>query len=77
MFGHAIESVAHRERRRGARVADASNVVDLTALLAKSLERRKAPAAKVEKPQTTTKTVSKTAAKAAVRGTPKLAAKRA
>ena len=55
-------------------VASASNVVDLTALLAKSLERRKAPAAKVG---AAGKTAPKPAAKRAAERTTKLAAKRA
>ncbi len=49
-------------------VANASNVVDLTALLAKSLERRKAPAGKAT-------SIIKSVAKPAVKPAPKQAAK--
>ena len=55
-------------------VASASNVVDLTALLAKSLERRKAPVAKLP---AAGKTAPKPAANRAADRTTKLAAKRA
>ena len=57
-----------------AEVASASNVVDLTALLAKSLERRKAPP---EKLPSAGKTAPKPAGKRAPERTTKLAAKRA
>ena len=59
-------------------VANASNVVDLTALLAKSLERRKAPAAKASAPSPiATKPQAKPTAKTAVKPATKPATKRA
>ena len=61
-------------------VANASNVVDLTALLAKSLERRKAPAVKVaaaspSAAKPAAKPVAKPIAKTAVKPVAKRAAK--
>ena len=90
-FGAAVKNLVKQKVDAGkteqvtpmedsADVASASNVVDLTALLAKSLERRKAPsapAAKVGKPQATTKAAPKLVAQPVAKRPPKLAAKRA
>ncbi len=90
-FGAAVKNLVKQKVDAGkteqvtpmedsADVASASNVVDLTALLAKSLERRKAPsapAAKVGKPHATTKAAPKLVAQAVAKRSPRLAAKRA
>ena len=84
-FGEAVKALVKQKVDAGkteqvapledaAEVASASNVVDLTALLAKSLERRKAPSAKVAAAE---KTAPKPAAKRAAERSTKLAAKRA
>ncbi len=84
-FGAAIKTLVKQKVDAGkteqvtpledaADVANASNVVDLTALLAKSLERRKAPAAKLPVAR---KADTKPAARPASKRTPKLAAQRA
>ena len=84
-FGAAIKTLVKQKVDAGkteqvtpledaADVANASNVVDLTALLAKSLERRKAPAAKVPVAR---KADTKPAARPAPKRTPKLASQRA
>ena len=84
-FGAAIKTLVKQKVDAGkteqvtpledaADVANASNVVDLTALLAKSLERRKAPAAKLPVAR---KADTKPAARPAPKRTPKLASQRA
>ena len=82
-FGDAVKALIKQKVDAGkteqvtpledaADVANASNVVDLTALLAKSLERRKAPAAKVA---SATKPATKAAAKPTTKSVVKRAAK--
>lgn len=79
-FGAAVKALVKQKVDAGkteqvtpledaADVANSSNVVDLTALLAKSLERRKAPAAKAA-------SVAKSPAKQAVNPVPKSGVKR-
>ena len=85
-FGAAVKTLVKQKVDAGkteqvtpledsADVANASNVVDLTALLAKSLERRKAPAAKQAAPaKAPAKPAAKPAAKRATERVTKLAA---
>ena len=86
-FGAAVKNLVKQKVDAGkteqvtpledsADVANASNVVDLTALLAKSLERRKAPVAKVSAAsQPNAKPLAKPAAKPAVKHAAKRATK--